>query len=119
MSMEKKTYGQRATSHPSAVAKRLLEIIESKRSNLAVSVDVTTKSALLRIVEAVAPHVCMIKVRRIEMIPPLMRQTHIDIVEDFDQDLAEQLKTLSERHNFVIFEDRKFADIGACANASL
>jgi hypothetical protein len=39
-------------------------------------------------------------------------QTHIDIVEDFDLDLAHQLVGLSEKHDFFIFEDRKFADIG-------
>ena len=42
-------------------------------------------------------------------------QTHIDIVEDFDEDLTHQLVALSERHDFVIFEDRKFADIGPSA----
>ena len=39
-------------------------------------------------------------------------QTHIDIIEDFDEDLTKQLKELSARHDFLIFEDRKFADIG-------
>lgn len=42
----------------------------------------------------------------------LLTQTHIDIVEDFDWDLIEQLSALSVKHNFAIFEDRKFADIG-------
>lgn len=33
-------------------------------------------------------------------------------MEDFDLDLANQLVALSEKHDFLIFEDRKFADIG-------
>lgn len=40
------------------------------------------------------------------------RQTHVDIIEDFDKDLIDQLWTLTVTHNFLVFEDRKFADIG-------
>lgn len=43
-----------------------------------------------------------------------MLKTHIDILEDFDHELIGELKQLSEEHNFMIFEDRKFADIGSC-----
>ncbi|KAJ1973390.1 orotidine 5'-phosphate decarboxylase, partial [Dimargaris xerosporica] len=38
--------------------------------------------------------------------------THIDVVTDFDDDLVAQLQHLAEKHRFMIFEDRKFADIG-------
>ena len=36
----------------------------------------------------------------------------MDVIEDFDTELIESLKELSVRHDFQIFEDRKFADIG-------
>lgn len=39
-------------------------------------------------------------------------QTHVDILEDFDVTLIERLQQLAQRHDFVYFEDRKFADIG-------
>ena len=39
-------------------------------------------------------------------------KTHIDIVSDFGDDTVQGLKTLSKEHNFMIFEDRKFIDIG-------
>ncbi len=41
-----------------------------------------------------------------------LTQTHIDIIEDFSEDLITQLTKLSEELDFMIFEDRKFADIG-------
>lgn len=101
------TYEERAARHPNACAKQLLDCVVHKQSNLCVSVDVTRKEDLLAVVDAVGPYVSLIKVRR----SPLT-QTHVDIIEDFDWDLIEQLASLSVRHNFLIFEDRKFADIG-------
>ncbi len=39
-------------------------------------------------------------------------KTHIDIVSDFGDATVAGLKALALRHNFLIFEDRKFVDIG-------
>lgn len=39
-------------------------------------------------------------------------KTHIDIVSDFSEKTIQGLKDLSKKHNFMIFEDRKFVDIG-------
>ncbi|KAF8517808.1 humps family-domain-containing protein [Gautieria morchelliformis] len=97
--MSSLTYAQRSQLHTNPAAKRLLAIIEHKRSNLCVSVDVTKKETLLSIVDAVGPYVCLVK-------------THIDIVEDFDHELITRLQELSQKHEFLLFEDRKFADIG-------
>lgn len=36
----------------------------------------------------------------------------MDIIEDFSEDLVTELVKLSEQLDFLIFEDRKFADIG-------
>ncbi len=81
------------------LANRLVSIIEDKQSNLCFSADATSKKELLELADQLGPKLCMFK-------------THIDIVEDFDRDLTEKLQALAKKHNFLIFEDRKFADIG-------
>jgi orotidine-5'-phosphate decarboxylase len=58
----KQTYGSRAHNFSNPTAKAILETIERKKSNLAVSVDVTKAEDLLVIINAVGPYVCMIKV---------------------------------------------------------
>ncbi|KDR83643.1 hypothetical protein GALMADRAFT_235953 [Galerina marginata CBS 339.88] len=93
------TYATRALNFTNPTAKLILETMDRKKSNLAVSVDVTDSNDLLAIIEAVGPYVCMIK-------------THIDIIENFDLFLIERLQHLSQKHDLLYFEDRKFADIG-------
>lgn len=41
------TYTARASKHPNALAKRLFEIAEAKKTNVTVSADVTTTKELL------------------------------------------------------------------------
>src|SRR3989339_368243 len=93
------TYRQRAGLSANSTAKKLLTLMDEKRTNLSVAADVTTKRELLSLAEVVGEEICLLK-------------THIDILEDFDTDLIIQLQHLAEKHHFLLFEDRKFADIG-------
>ena len=93
------TFGERAQLCTNAVSRRLFEVMESKRSNLVLSADVTQSSTLLQLVDKVGPYVCAVK-------------THVDILEDFTPEFGSRLAELASKHDFLIFEDRKFADIG-------
>jgi orotidine 5'-phosphate decarboxylase subfamily 1 len=93
------SYAARADSAKNSLAKKLLHLIEMKKTNLAVSADVTTAKELLELAEMLGPEICIFK-------------THIDIIEDFTPALTQALGRLAIKHDFLIFEDRKFADIG-------
>ena len=85
--------------HPTA--KKLLQTAINKKSNLIVSADVVTTNELLNLAEKVGPHIVALK-------------THIDIIKDFDHDKTIlPLVDLARKHNFLLMEDRKFADIGS------
>lgn len=93
------TYTKRGESSVNQTAKTLFNLMDNKQTNLCVAADVTSKADLLRLADILGPEICVFK-------------THIDIIEDFDNDLVIQLQALAAKHNFLIFEDRKFADIG-------
>jgi len=93
------TYIKRATFCANPISRELFLIMEEKRSNLAVAVDVTTKEELLHFARTLGPYICVLK-------------THIDMIRDFDLHLLLELQDLAKKYRFLIFEDRKFADIG-------
>ncbi|NOZ34481.1 MAG: orotidine-5'-phosphate decarboxylase [Chlorobi bacterium] len=81
------------------LTKLLKEKIKAKKSNLILSLDVDNQKDFFNILEKTARQIVMLK-------------THIDILNDFDADFITRLKEYSIKYDFLIFEDRKFADIG-------
>ncbi|XP_049340946.1 uridine 5'-monophosphate synthase [Astyanax mexicanus] len=97
---EELSYSARAAlpgAHP--LAARLLRLMEQKRSNLCVSADVTAAAELLELAELLGPLMCVLK-------------THVDVLQDFTPELRDRLQEIAHKHDFLLFEDRKFADIG-------
>ncbi|KAL9608840.1 MAG: hypothetical protein Q9167_006345 [Letrouitia subvulpina] len=82
-----------------ALSNYLLSLIAIKHSNLCVAADVHSTSALLQLAEEVGDSICMLK-------------THADIIDDFSERSIQGLQEIASRKHFLIFEDRKFGDIG-------
>lgn len=93
------TLSLRAKNAHNAVLKRLYEIMEKKQSNLALSLDVVNQAHFFEILERVGEHIVILK-------------THCDCINDFDSSFISRLLQLKEKYEFIILEDRKFADIG-------
>ena len=91
-----------AEEHP--LKAYLYRLISTKKTNLCVSADVNTSSALLTLAEEVGDHICVLK-------------THADIIDDFCDRTVKRLVEISLRKRFLIFEDRKFGDIGSKASS--
>ncbi len=94
------TYLERINFFENPTARKMLMLIHEKQTNLSVSLDITQKNKWLEIADQIGPEICLLK-------------THIDTLEDFDSAFINALTTLAKKHQFLIFEDRKFADIGS------
>lgn len=93
------SFRSRALKAKNPVAQKLFQIMQTKQSTLCVAADLLHSTDLLNLAEKVGPSICALK-------------THIDIMEDFHLNLIGPLQEIAKKHNFILFEDRKFADIG-------
>lgn len=75
-----------------------------KQTNVAVAADFTESQKILELADAIGPSICILKL-------------HVDIIQDFSWNFIERLKEIAQKHQFLLCEDRKFADIGTIAQA--
>ena len=93
------SFADRAKVAKCEVSRALLKIMDMKKTNLCLAADLTKSDEIFNVIESVGPYICLLK-------------THVDIVEDFNDNFIKNLQNLAQKHNFLIMEDRKFADIG-------
>ncbi|RYP28068.1 hypothetical protein DL767_007399 [Monosporascus sp. MG133] len=99
----KATFAERAagTSHP--LSNYLFRLMNLKQSNLCLSADVPNARELLSLADKIGPSIVVLK-------------THYDLIVGWDFNpqtgTGAKLAALARKHGFLIFEDRKFGDIG-------
>jgi uridine monophosphate synthetase len=98
------TFGERAEQpdqHP--LIRYLYRLMELKTSNLCLSADVYTARDLVLLADRLGPSIVVLK-------------THYDLISGWDYNpqtgTGAKLASLARKHGFLIFEDRKFNDIG-------
>lgn len=93
------TFTERAALSQSPVAGKLFDLMATKETNLCLALDETDPERFLAIAEVVGPEIAVLK-------------THVDTIEGFTGKVTVELANIARDRNFMIFEDRKFADIG-------
>ncbi|CAK7222761.1 hypothetical protein SBRCBS47491_004970 [Sporothrix bragantina] len=96
-------FAERAEAAVHPLTAYLYRLMIAKSSNLCLSADVSTARELLLLADRVGPSIVVLK-------------THYDLVTGWDYNpqtgTGAQLAALARKHGFLLFEDRKFADIG-------
>lgn len=80
---------------------RVQKVIREKKSKICLAADVKSVEELLEVADKMGPDICILKI-------------HYDIIPDFQiKNCSEKLLELKNKHNFLVWEDRKYADIGS------
>lgn len=80
------------------ITQKLLKLINEKKTNLIISLDVCKTEELLDMLELIGDHICAVKI-------------HFDIFNLIGENFMMYLDDIKKRKRFLVIEDRKFADI--------
>jgi len=97
--MAEEFWGQRWISADSQIARKYMETAVKKKSLVCLAADRSTMKGLVDLVNEVGPYIAALK-------------THVDLVDDWTADGWKDFCELAHQSGLMIFEDRKFADIG-------
>ena len=90
----------------SSLSHQFMSIACEKESLVVLAADLPTVEEIVQIIEDVGDHVCALK-------------THVDMVEDFNLEDWGAVVDAARSKGMLLFEDRKFADIGRVAKTQM
>ena len=94
----------RACAHP--LAHQYMESAVRKQSLVVLAADLPRVDDLIELIARAGPHVTALK-------------THVDMVDDFSMSEWGRVIESARAHDLMLFEDRKFADIGKVAQTQM
>ena len=99
-------WGKRWSNAKLPMARKFMELAVAKQSLVCLAADKKTMSGLFELVKDVGPHITALK-------------THVDLVEDWNPNRWQEFCQLAKEYDLLIFEDRKFADIGKISHSQM
>ena len=99
-------WGNRWSNAVLPMARKYMEVATEKQSLVCLAADRKTMSGLFELVRDVGPYIAAVK-------------THVDLIEDWTPNAWSDFCKLAKQHKLLIFEDRKFADIGKISQAQM
>ena len=99
-------WGNRWLECTLVMAKRYMTVACEKQSLVCLAADRNTMSGLFELLEQVGPHIAALK-------------THVDLIDDWSAEGWAKFCATAEEYNLLIFEDRKFADIGKISRSQM
>ena len=99
-------WGARWDACDNSMVRQYMDVVCRKQTMVILAADLRTMGALAELIGAVGPYIAALK-------------THVDLVDDWTADGWSALCTLAAEHDLLIFEDRKFADIGPISRGQM
>ena len=104
--MASEVWGERWASSSSDIARKYMEVAARKQSLVCLAADRNTMDGLFELIESVGPYIAALK-------------THVDLVDDWTAQAWAEFCKAAENADLLIFEDRKFADIGKISKSQM
>lgn len=92
-------WGERWAAMNAPIARQYMTAATRSQSLVCLAADRTKMGDLLALVRSVGPSLAALK-------------THVDVVEDWTRDGWTEVRAAADEVDLLLFEDRKFADIG-------
>ncbi len=99
-------WGERWLNCHLPISRHYMSVACEKKSLVCLAADRNTMAGLFELLEEVGPYIAALK-------------THVDLIDDWSPNEWNKFCEVADKHNLLIFEDRKFADIGKISRSQM